>query len=64
MSEPPAIKAYSMQILYNISEYEPGLKGELLDIMEYQLETQQSAGILAKARIIAEKLFGSVRRKG
>ncbi len=64
MSEPPANKAYSMQILYNISEYEPGLKEELLDIMEYLLETEQSAGTLAKARIIAGKLSKEVRRKG
>lgn len=63
-SEPPAVKAHAMQILYNISETQPGLKEELLAIMEFLNEIQESPGIKARARRLAEKLSKEVRARG
>jgi hypothetical protein len=62
--EPPAVKAHAMQILYNISETQPGLKEELLAIMEFLIEIQESPGIQARARKLAEKLSKEVRGRG
>lgn len=62
--EPPAVKAYAMQILYNISENQPDLKEELLEIMEFLIEIQESPGIQARARKLAERLSKEVRARG
>jgi hypothetical protein len=62
--EPPAVKAHAMQILYNISEIQPDLKEELLEIMEFLIEIQESPGIQARARKLAEKLSKEVRARG
>lgn len=60
-AEPPAVKAHAMQILYQISEYEPELKEELLQILEFEIEISESAGIKARARRLSEKLAKEVR---
>jgi hypothetical protein len=62
-AEPPGVKAHAMQVLYNISEYEPELKEELLQILEFELEIRESAGVRARARRLAEKLAREVRMK-
>lgn len=48
-------KAYAMTILYNISETEPELKPELLDLFESHRDNE-SAGVCAKCRILINKL--------
>jgi hypothetical protein len=58
---PPAVKAHAMQILYNISEDEPALKEELLQILEIELELQESPGVRARARRIALLLAREIR---
>jgi hypothetical protein len=57
----PAIahKAYSMTILYNISEMEPDLKPELITLFEEQLDTE-SAGIKSRTKNLLKKLYGEV----
>lgn len=61
-NDPPAVKAHAIQILYNISETQPGLKGELLEIMEYVTTLHESPGIKARARKIAEKLSKDLKK--
>lgn len=60
-TDPPGVKAHAMQIMYNISQDEPGLKEELLQIMEYVIELDESAGITARARKIAGQLAREIR---
>lgn len=60
-AEAIAAKAYSMQILFNISEIEPGLKAELTSIFENQL-IENSSGIKARALILLKKLNKQVDR--
>jgi hypothetical protein len=54
-----AHKAYSMTILYNISEMEPELKPELVSLLEEQLEID-SAGIKSRANNILKKLYREI----
>ncbi len=51
-----ANRANSMTVLYNISNREPGLKHELIAILEGQI-TAESAGIEARAGILLAKLY-------
>lgn len=62
-TDPPGVKAHAMQILYNISGYEPGLKEELLQILRFEIEIGESAGIRARARRLAERLVREIRVK-
>lgn len=55
-----AVKAYSMQILYNISEKEPDFKPELLDIIEQEMEIRPDPGIVAKGKKLAAKLRSEI----
>lgn len=60
--ESTAVKAYAMQILYNISQQEPGLKQEVLQTLEQVMEESSGAGILARAAKIAGWLRKEIRR--
>lgn len=62
-SDPPAVKAHAMQILYNISEAEPEMKEELLQVLEWTLETGETAGIQARARNLAIRLRKEIRNQ-
>jgi hypothetical protein len=48
--EDVSVRVYSMQILYNISQIEPDLKNELLQIIEQEMEYHPSPGILTRGR--------------
>ncbi len=61
-AEEISIKAYSMQILYNISEMEPGLKPELLQILEEENEHHTSAGVLSKAKTLMSRLRKEIKK--
>jgi len=54
--EPVAVRVHAMQILYNISEVEPDLKPELLDIIEHEMKYHSSAGIVSRGKKLANKL--------
>ncbi len=58
---PPAVKAHAMQILYHLSEMQPDLKPELLEVFGFLLEQNESAGINARARNLARKLSAELR---
>jgi len=62
-SDPSAVKAHAMQILYNISEAEPDMKEELLQVLEWTLETGETAGIQARARNLANRLRKEIRNR-
>ena len=54
--EPVAVRVHAMQVLYNISEKEPDLKPEILNIIEHEMENHYSAGILSRGGKLADKL--------
>ena len=53
---PPAIRVHAMQILYNLSEYEPDLKPEVLALIEHEMEYHATAGILSRGSKLIKKL--------
>lgn len=55
--EPVANRVHAMQVLYNISDKEPGLKPELLDIIQQEIEFRPTPGIRARGSKLARKLF-------
>ncbi len=52
-----AVKAYSMEIIYRLTNIYPGLANELAAAINL-LEGEKSAGIIARGRIILKKLTG------
>jgi hypothetical protein len=62
--EPVGVKVNSLQILYNISQKEPGLKNELLSLIEYELEHDPSAGIVARGKRLATLLQKQIIESG
>jgi len=57
-----SVRVYSMQILYNISEKEPGLKAELLELIDREMEFHPTPGILTRGRKLAGRLRKEIRR--
>jgi hypothetical protein len=60
-AEDIAVRAYAMQILYNISQMEPDLKPELLQILEQEKEHKSSAGLEAKSKNLIQRLRKEIR---
>lgn len=54
--EPPAIRVHAMQILYNISQEEPGLKPEILAVIENEIELHPTPGIQSRGAKLVKKL--------
>jgi hypothetical protein len=57
--EPIAVRVHAMQVLYEISQTEPGLKPEILAIIENELEEHSTAGIRSRGI----KITGKLRRQ-
>jgi hypothetical protein len=55
-NEPPAVRVHAMQILFNISEKETGLKPEILACIEHEMEFHTTAGISSRGSKLAQKL--------
>lgn len=55
-----AIKAYSMEVIYKLALIYPELANELSATIR-MLESERSAGILARGHIILKKLAGSIK---
>jgi hypothetical protein len=55
-----SVKVYSMQILYNISQREPDLKHELLELIEQEMEYRPKPGILTRGKKLASKLRSEI----
>jgi hypothetical protein len=63
-AEPVAVRVHAMQILYNISLAEPDFSGELIDLIENEIEYHGSAGISSRGRKLLKKLYESeIQRK-
>lgn len=58
--EPTSVRVYAMQILFNISEKQPGLKPELLSVLEHELEFHATPGVLSRGRKLMKKLVKQV----
>lgn len=54
---PVAVRVHAMQILYNIAQKEPDFSGELIEIIEHEIEYHGSAGILSRGRKLIAKLL-------
>ncbi|AHW61876.1 hypothetical protein SAMN05444285_107122 [Draconibacterium orientale] len=61
-SEAVAVRVHAMQILFNISELEPDLKPEVLQIIEQEMEFHPTAGIRSRGKKLATKLFKQIQR--
>ncbi|MEI7662235.1 MAG: hypothetical protein WCK34_08555 [Bacteroidota bacterium] len=58
-SEAVATKVYCMEILYRISETEPGLKKELADSIEWRLD-EETPGFKNRGRKLLNKLYAEI----
>lgn len=59
--EPVAVRVHAMQILFNLSETEPGFKPELLAIIQHEMELHPSAGISSRGKKLAKKLIMQIK---
>jgi len=62
-SEAVAVRVHAMQILYNISELEPDLKPEVLQLIEQEMEFHPTAGIRSRGKKLATKLFKQIQKR-
>jgi hypothetical protein len=62
-TEDISVRVYAMQILYNISEKEPELKEELVQIIEQEMEYRPTPGILTRGRKLASRLRKEIHNK-
>jgi len=49
-SEPPAVRVYAMQLLFNITQRQPDLKGELIAVIRDLIEEGGSAVFINRAK--------------
>ena len=59
---PVAIRVHSMQILYEISEIEPELKPELIQLIEHEMTFHSTAGIKSRGKKLLKKLYSQSER--
>lgn len=62
--EAVAVRVHAMQILYNISEMEPDLKPEVLQLIEQEMEYHPTAGIRSRGKKLAAKLYKEIQQTG
>jgi hypothetical protein len=55
-AEDIAVRVHAMQVLYRIAEKEPDFSGELIGLVEFELEHNSSAGIASRAKKMLPKL--------
>ena len=55
--EDVAVRVHAMQILYNLTEVEPGLITEILAIIEHEMANHSSAGITSRGSKLVKKLM-------
>lgn len=61
--EPVANRVHAMQILYNISETEPDIKAEVLEIIQQEIDLHPTPGIRARGRKLVRKLQKQLSEK-
>lgn len=57
-----AVRVHSMQILFELSEAEPALKPELIQLIEHEIEYHESAGIKSRGNKLLKKLYKKVEQ--
>ncbi len=62
--EPVAVKAYAMQILFNISEDQQELKPEVVETLRQVMEMYPESGIQARCKNLIRKLIREPSRRG
>lgn len=62
-SEPVAVRVHAMQILYNIAQKEPDFSGELIELIENEIEFHGSAGISSRGKKLLKKLYASKKQR-
>jgi hypothetical protein len=55
-AEPVAVRVHAMQILFNIAQKEPDFSGELIELIENEIELHGSAGLASRGRKLLKKL--------
>ena len=55
-NEPVAVRVHAMQILFNLALKEPDFTGELIDLIEHEIEFHGSGGISSRGRRLLKKL--------
>lgn len=63
-SEDVAVRVHAMQILYNIAEKEPDFSGELIELIEHEMEYHGSAGITSRGRKLLNRLHQIKSQRG
>ena len=56
-AETIAVRVHAMQVLYGIALQEPDFAGELIELIEHELEYHNSAGLTSRARKLLPKLY-------
>lgn len=56
-SEPIAVRANAMQLLFNITQHQPDLKGELISVIESLMEEGGSAGFINRSGKLLRQLL-------
>jgi len=55
-TEPVAVRAFAMQLLFNMTRQIPDLKGELISVLEYLAEEGGSAGFMNRSTKLLRQL--------
>ena len=55
-AEPVAVRVHAMQILFNIATKEVDFAGELIELIEHEIEYHGSAGIFSRGQKLLKKL--------
>jgi hypothetical protein len=63
-AEPVSVRVHAMQILFNIAQKEPDFSGELIELIEHEIEYHGSAGIASRGRKLLRKLHQNRTRRG
>ncbi|MBV5313241.1 MAG: hypothetical protein JZU47_08085 [Prolixibacteraceae bacterium] len=58
-AEPVAVRVHAMQILFNIAQKEPDFSGELIELIEHEMDYHGSAGIASRGGKLLKKLYAA-----
>jgi hypothetical protein len=56
-AEPIAVRVHAMQTLFNIAQQEPDFSGELIELIEHEMEYHGSAGLASRGKKLLKKLY-------
>jgi len=62
-AEPVAIRVHAMQTLFNITQKEPDFSGELIELIEHEMEYHGSAGLASRGKKLLKKLIKNKSRQ-